>query len=140
MSVPARARARAEELRVELERHNRLYYTESAPEISDAEYDEKTAQKDYVELMEDCQASRAQDAKSLTDKEAAKAELTETRTMAGEKKANDYKDLNVIHKYVGELHGSCDFILENYGVRKEARKAEIESLKNAKAILAGAHM
>lgn len=39
MSVPARARARAEELRVELERHNRLYYTESAPEISDAEYD-----------------------------------------------------------------------------------------------------
>ena len=39
MSTPAKARKRAQELQVELERHSRLYYTESAPEISDAEYD-----------------------------------------------------------------------------------------------------
>merc|ERR1719420_1681915 len=108
--------------------------------IRDAEYDEKTAQKDYVELMEDCQESRAQNTKSMTDKEAAKADLTDKRTAAAEKKANDYKTIGVIHNYVGELHTSCDFILENYGVRKEARKAEIESLKNAKAVLAGAVM
>jgi DNA ligase (NAD+) len=31
--------ARIRELRTELERHNRLYYTDAAPEISDAEYD-----------------------------------------------------------------------------------------------------
>jgi DNA ligase (NAD+) len=34
------ARARAERLRREIERHNRLYYNEAAPEISDAEYDQ----------------------------------------------------------------------------------------------------
>merc|ERR1719198_538101 len=106
--------------------------------IKDAEYDEKTAQKDYVELMEDCQASRAQDAKSVTDKEAAKADLVDKRAATSEKKANNYKDLNVIHTYVGELHQSCDFILENYDVRKEARTAEIEELKHAKAALSGA--
>jgi DNA ligase (NAD+) len=39
MSVPREARARAEALRAELERHSRLYYTEDNPEISDAEYD-----------------------------------------------------------------------------------------------------
>ena len=39
MSVPKEARARAEALRAELERHNRLYYIEDTPEISDAEYD-----------------------------------------------------------------------------------------------------
>ena len=39
MSAPGKARARAEELRAEIERHNRLYYAESAPEISDAEFD-----------------------------------------------------------------------------------------------------
>lgn len=31
--------ARIRELRAELERHNRLYYTDAAPEISDADYD-----------------------------------------------------------------------------------------------------
>jgi DNA ligase (NAD+) len=39
MSVPEEARSRAEALRAELERHNRLYYIEDNPEISDADYD-----------------------------------------------------------------------------------------------------
>jgi len=39
MSVPAKARERAAELRRELGRHDRLYYVESSPEVSDAEYD-----------------------------------------------------------------------------------------------------
>ncbi len=37
--VPREAQARAAELRREIERHNRLYYRDDAPEISDAEYD-----------------------------------------------------------------------------------------------------
>ena len=39
MTVPQAARQRAQVLRAELERHNRLYYVESQPEIPDAEYD-----------------------------------------------------------------------------------------------------
>src|SRR4029077_10477509 len=38
-SVPAKAAARARELRRLVEHHNYLYYVEDAPEISDAEYD-----------------------------------------------------------------------------------------------------
>jgi DNA ligase (NAD+) len=37
--APAAARRRAAELRSEIERHNRLYYLDDAPEITDAEYD-----------------------------------------------------------------------------------------------------
>jgi DNA ligase (NAD+) len=37
--VTAEARKRCEELRQQLERHNRLYYTKAAPEISDLEFD-----------------------------------------------------------------------------------------------------
>lgn len=37
--VPREAAAKAEKLRRAIERHNRLYYNEDAPEISDAEYD-----------------------------------------------------------------------------------------------------
>jgi len=39
MTVPREARSRAETLRAELDRHNRLYYVEDQPEITDAEYD-----------------------------------------------------------------------------------------------------
>jgi DNA ligase (NAD+) len=39
MSVPKEARARAQALRAELERHNRLYYVDDNPEISDTDYD-----------------------------------------------------------------------------------------------------
>jgi len=39
MSVPAEARSRVQALHVELERHNRLYYIDDSPEISDEEYD-----------------------------------------------------------------------------------------------------
>merc|ERR1719420_2114933 len=108
--------------------------------MKDAEYDEKSAQKDYAELMGDCQASRAENTKSITDKAAAKAELVDLRATNKEKEQNDYKDIDIIGKYVGQLHTKCDFILQNYGIRKEARAAEVESLKNAKAVLAGALM
>jgi DNA ligase (NAD+) len=38
-AAPRDAQAKAEKLRRAIERHNRLYYNEAAPEISDAEYD-----------------------------------------------------------------------------------------------------
>jgi len=39
VTVPAGVRRRVEELRREIRRHDRLYYVEAAPEISDMEYD-----------------------------------------------------------------------------------------------------
>ena len=39
MATPKDAVARAEKLRRAIERHNRLYYNDAAPEITDAEYD-----------------------------------------------------------------------------------------------------
>jgi len=49
MAAAASARARAEELRHELERHIRLYYVEDAPEITDAEYDALFAELQRLE-------------------------------------------------------------------------------------------
>ena len=55
MSVPREARARAEVLRAELERHNRLYYVDDRPEITDEEYDRlfnelRSLEENFVEL------------------------------------------------------------------------------------------
>jgi len=105
----------------------------------DGAYEEKQAQKDYVELMDDSTATRAQDTKSMTDKAATKAQLEGTHQTSKETRTATVKDLELIHTYISDLHVSCDFILQNFDLRKEARTNEAESLKNAKAILSGAN-
>jgi DNA ligase (NAD+) len=49
MAVPRSLRERAEALRREIERHNRLYYVEDAPEITDAEFDRLFAELSALE-------------------------------------------------------------------------------------------
>merc|ERR1719236_22562 len=106
--------------------------------MKDAEYEEKTAQKDYAELMADSQATRKGDSKALVGKETAKAE-TEAQLMADkEKRAATATDLKNIKTVIQDLHAACDFIMKNFDLRKEARTNEIEGLKNAKAVLSGA--
>merc|ERR1719191_458675 len=107
-------------------------------ESKDAEYDEKTAQKEYAELMAESEDSRAQDTKSITEKESSKATLEGKLVTTKESKALSVEKLTEIGNYVFDLHASCDFIMESFDMRKEARTNEMESLKNAKNVLAGA--
>merc|ERR1719353_756639 len=107
--------------------------------ITDAEHDEKTSQKDYETLMSDSSTSRAQKAESITEKEAAKADLDLKVENASEKKTALEQELMNIKDYLSKLHAQCDFLVENYDVRKAARETELESLANAKAVLSGAN-
>merc|ERR1719421_352291 len=104
----------------------------------DAEYEEKTAQKEYADLMSDSQAARESDSKAITDKSASKATLEEKLMNAKNSHAATAEDIDLVASYIADLHTSCDFIMQNYDLRKEARTNEVESLKNAKAVLAGA--
>jgi DNA repair exonuclease SbcCD ATPase subunit len=107
--------------------------------ITEAEHEEETAQKDYERLMSDSQASRAKMADSITTKEAAKAELDSKIVDTKEKKASLETELSNIKQYLVQLHAECDFIIENFDMRKAARETEIEGLKNAKSVLSGAN-
>jgi len=49
-SQPKPAEARIRELRAELERHNRLYYEEATPEISDSDYDKLFRELEQLEI------------------------------------------------------------------------------------------
>lgn len=40
-------------------------------------------------------------------------------------------------KYIGGLHGECDWLLNQYEARKSARTGEIDALGKAKAVLSG---
>jgi len=106
--------------------------------LGEAEHTEKTAQGDYTELMTESQESRAADVKSVTDKSAAKADMEGKLVALKESKALTLEEAQNIAGYIAELHGSCDFILENFALRADARTSEIEGLKSAKAVLAGA--
>merc|ERR1719420_1580007 len=113
-----------------------IHDTEMA--MKDAEFAEKEAQDDYAEVMSDAQTNRAQDSKSMTDKTAAKADLEAKLVTEKESHAGATNALLSAGKLITDLHAQCDFIVENYGLRKEARASESDSLKNAKAVLSGA--
>merc|ERR1719387_1486355 len=109
-------------------------------DIKDAEYEEKTAAKEYAELMSDSQATRAADSKAIVDKTAAKAEQEGKLMETKEALAAAAEDVKLAATVITDLHGRCDFIMQNYDMRKEARANEVDSLKNAKAVLMGAKM
>jgi len=102
------------------------------------EHDETTAQKDYEEFMSDSVAKRSADSKSVTEKEAQKAELEADLMAAKDQHASSTKELMATQEYVSDLHGSCDFLTKNYQLRKDARAAESQALTRAKAVLSGA--
>jgi len=107
-------------------------------EMTEAKTTEKLAQEDYEEMMKDSAEKRATDAQTLADKEKAKAELAAEKEANSEEKAATEKTHMATLEYIASLHGECDWLLQYYTVRKEARAGEVESLKTAKAVLSGA--
>merc|ERR1719498_1971512 len=97
-------------------------------DMTDAEHEETTSQKDYEKLMADSQASRAQNVESITAKEAAKGDLDVKIENAKETQASQESELMNLNSYIAELHASCDFLIDNYDLRKTARENEVEGL------------
>ena len=83
---------------------------------SDAK-DETYAQEDYEELMKESAEKRAADSKTITEKESQKAGLEGDLDTAKKDKKATSTDLMALGEYVASLHGSCDFLLENFEVR-----------------------
>merc|ERR1719163_2408924 len=107
--------------------------------ITEAENEEKTAQTDYERLMSESQESRATMVQSVTTKEVAKADLDTKIEATKEKKSSEEAQLASLKQTIAQLHADCDFIVENYDLRKTARETEVEGLKNAKSVLSGAN-
>jgi len=107
-------------------------------EMTEAETEEKLAQEDYEELMSDSAEKRAADTKSLADKESQKGDLESELVTLGDEHKATVKELMATEKYIGNLHGECDWLLKYFDVRKEARTGEIDALGKAKAVLNGA--
>jgi len=107
-------------------------------EMTQAETAEKDAQADYVTAMKDAAEKRTADTTLLTEKGSTKAELESDLESHKEAKQDATKELAATLSYIQSLHLECDWLVQNFEVRKEARAGEIESLAQAKAVLSGA--
>jgi len=107
-------------------------------EIQTMEVDEKDAQSDYETFMSDASEKRAQDSKSITDKESAQAETEEELQTNTDSKKSKTTEAMETAKYIGGLHEECDWLLKYHGERMAARTGEIDAMGKAKAVLSGA--
>merc|ERR1719449_350630 len=107
-------------------------------EITEVEVEEKEAQKEYEQFMDDSAKKRALDAKSIEDKESNKADLEAKVLKDGEEKTATMKEAMATHEYLAGVHADCDWLLSNFETRKTARAGEIDAMTKAKAVLSGA--
>merc|ERR1719401_2542948 len=89
-------------------------------------------------MMADSKEKRASDSKALSTKEGAKANMEAEAQTHNDIKTSTAKELVAHLEYISGLHAECDWLVEHHQVRKDARASEIDSIRNAKAVLAGA--
>merc|ERR1719265_2254820 len=107
-------------------------------EMQVAEVEEKNAQEEYEQTLADAKTKRADDSKSISDKKGARADAEEALQTHTDAKAASTAELSATVEYIGSLHGECDWLLQYYDVRREARTSEIDALGKAKDVLNGA--
>jgi len=107
-------------------------------EMTEAEVTEKDSQGDYEQAMKDAQSKRATDSKALAESESEKADLEASLEELAATKKSAKKELMATEKYIAALHSDCDFLLQYFDVRKEARDSELDSLNKATSVLNGA--
>merc|ERR1740117_1520973 len=106
-------------------------------EMTEAKATEKNSQEDYETSMKDSAEKRSTDSKAIADKAKAKAQLGADAEAATEEKGATTKTLMATLQYIQSLHAECDWLIQYFEVRKEARTGEISSLTTAKSVLSG---
>merc|ERR1719486_86292 len=107
-------------------------------EMTEAKTTEKDAQADYEQAMKDAAEKRATDVQTLADKQKATAETEASLEANSRNRGATTKTLMATLEHIQSLHAECDWLIQYFEVRKEARAGEIESLKTAKSVLSGA--
>jgi len=98
---------------------------------------EMDAQGAYESFMKDSNRSIKQMLRSNTNMSEDKAKSEEALVMAEKDFTETFKTLESLHEELMDLKNSCDFVMQNFDARQEARAMEMDALKEAKAILSG---
>lgn len=104
----------------------------------DARQSEVEAQAQYEQLVAETFSSIKALQRQVMSKTQQKAQASKEKGETEGDLVDTDKEIEELNKYEGELHGDCDFLIKNFGVRQEGRSQEIEALQQAKQILSGA--
>jgi len=101
---------------------------------------ESEAQAAYEALVADTNESIAGLTKEITSKTKARAGAKKELSATNSDHADAVTELENLGKTNGDLHAECDYVMKNFGIRQEARAAEIEAMQQATQILNGANL
>jgi len=106
-------------------------------EMAVAKTEEENAQADYQETVADAAKKREADMALAASKAQDKADLEGDLNDDKKENAGKKKELAAAAKYTSDLHGECDWLLQHFDLREQARTEEKESLIRAKTVLGG---
>merc|ERR1719478_49116 len=104
---------------------------------NDAIRDEEDAQAAYENFMKDSNKFIIKATQGISDMTEAKAKAESDLVMANTDLKGTMTELFGLHEEAGDLHKSCDFLLNNFELRQKARSEEMDALREAKNILSG---
>jgi hypothetical protein len=107
---------------------------------ADTDSAEQAAQQEYDTFMQDSKVDKAQKTSSIEHKSAKKQDESQTLTQKKADLEGTQKELDAALAYYDKLKPSCVGSGEAYEDRVKRREEEIESLKEALAILNGEDM
>jgi len=99
---------------------------------------EQDGQMAYEDLMKESNELIVSLSGKISTMSGSRATAKEDLSMAKSDLKDTVTELAGLHQAEGDLHKSCDYILDNFSARQAARAAEMVALKDAKAILSGA--
>jgi len=106
--------------------------------IVESQGEEKDAQSEYEHFMAESSEKHAAAAKAVSAKESAKADSEASLLKHNKEHKTATAKAMANAEYLQGLHTECDWLLQNFDVRQQARASEVDSLKKAKAVLSGA--
>merc|ERR1719201_1259522 len=109
-------------------------------EVAELKHDEEESQADFDKLTEESSKATKDKKKEVTGRKEAKGAVDEKIQIQTGVKGGYDDEVASLEEKLKALHEQCDFLLENYEKRKEARAQEMEGLSKSKAVLQGAKL
>merc|ERR1719330_1797952 len=99
---------------------------------NDAIAAEQDAQTAYESFMKDSNKAISAYNKKVVNLKGSLARGKEDLILAKTDLQGTIDKLQSLHETLGDLKGSCDFLLKNFAARQKARTAEMDALRQAK--------